>query len=97
MYTKHSNNTHAYKHRDGKLSGEAADAIKAQLVASMGQQNMLIYLIEGVREISLGVASGLAFVWTGNLAAPFAGSVLMQVRGLVRGMFHGAGGARLRP
>ncbi|KIY92756.1 hypothetical protein MNEG_15206 [Monoraphidium neglectum] len=44
----------------------------------MERQNLVVYAVEGAREVSLGVASGLAFVWTGNLAAPYAGAFLMQ-------------------
>ncbi|GBF89787.1 hypothetical protein Rsub_02957 [Raphidocelis subcapitata] len=58
---------------------EKAEAIKAQLIASMGWQNQIIYAVEGVREVALGVASGLSFVWTGNLAAPYAGALIMQL------------------
>jgi RNA polymerase sigma factor (sigma-70 family) len=58
----------------------------------MGWQNQIIYLVEGVREISLGVASGLAFIWTGNLAAPYAGALTMQVRAARNEGGRGRGG-----
>jgi hypothetical protein len=47
---------------------------------------------QGVREISLGVASGLAYIWTGNLASPYAGALAMQV-GACAAAVHAAGGA----
>lgn len=66
--------------RDGDASSPAAQALKAQLVSSLGAQNVLLYAVEGLREVTLSVMAGLAFVTTGNLAAPLAGSVAVQVR-----------------
>lgn len=64
--------------RDGTPS-EKADALKAQLVASIGSQNLVMYGVEGVREVTAAVMAGVAFVATGNLAAPLAGSMAAQV------------------
>lgn len=66
--------------RDGTPS-EKADALKAQLVASIGSQNIVMYGVEGVREVTAAIMAGFAFVATGNLAAPLAGSMAAQVRG----------------
>jgi hypothetical protein len=54
------------------------EAIKAQLVESMGMQNALVWLFEGSREVASIVASGTAFFLTGNLAASWAGGLLSQ-------------------
>ncbi|KAF8062008.1 hypothetical protein HT031_004268 [Scenedesmus sp. PABB004] len=63
--------------KDGSAS-EASEALKAQLVASLGSQNVVMYGLEGLREVSASVMAGAAFVSTGNLAAPLAGSLLVQ-------------------
>jgi hypothetical protein len=65
--------------RDGSPS-EKADALKAQLVASIGSQNIVMYGVEGVREVTAAIMAGVSFVATGNLAAPLAGSMAAQVR-----------------
>jgi hypothetical protein len=64
--------------RDGSPS-EKADVLKAQLVASMSSQNIVMYGVEGVREVTAAIMAGVSFVATGNLAAPLAGSLAAQV------------------
>jgi hypothetical protein len=54
----------------------------------MASQNVVLYAVEGLREVTASVMAGLAFVSTGNLAAPLAGSVVVQVRA---GALAGAG------
>jgi hypothetical protein len=51
-------------------------------VASIGSQNIVMYGVEGVREVTAAIMAGFAFVATGNLAAPLAGSMAAQVRGM---------------
>lgn len=70
--------------RDGEAS-EASEALKAQLVASLGSQNLVMYGVEGVREVTASVMAGVAYVATGNLAAPLAGSIVVQVGRLTPG------------
>eukprot|EP00775_Hariotina_reticulata_P002596 gene2596-2898_t len=66
--------------KDGKLAkSEQAELLKAQLVVSLGRQNLLMYGVEGLREVTASVMAGLAFVATSNLAAPLAGSIAVQV------------------
>jgi hypothetical protein len=67
--------------RNGQLAkNEQAEQLKAQLVVSLGRQNLLMYGVEGLREVTASVMAGLAFVATSNLAAPLAGSIAVQVR-----------------
>jgi hypothetical protein len=67
-------------------SSAAASAalLKSRLVESLGSQNILLYGVEGLREVTASVMAGVAFVATGNLAAPLAGSVVVQVRRSMR-------------
>eukprot|EP00879_Flechtneria_rotunda_P006254 GHRR01006573.1.p1 GENE.GHRR01006573.1~~GHRR01006573.1.p1 ORF type:complete len:720 (+),score=349.27 GHRR01006573.1:621-2780(+) len=63
--------------KDG-VPSEAAQALKTQLVASLRSQNLVMYGVEGVREVTASVMAGTAFVTTSNLAAPLAGSLVVQ-------------------
>lgn len=65
--------------RDGDPSSPAAQVLKSQLVSSLGAQNVVLYGVEGLREVTASVMAGLAFLATNNLAAPLAGSVVVQV------------------
>lgn len=60
-------------------------------MASLGNQNLLMYGVEGLREVTASVMAGAAFVITGNLAAPLAGSVAVQVGGWCRVVGQGGG------
>lgn len=65
--------------RDGNASSPAAQALKSQLVSNLGTQNVTLYAVEGLREVTASIMAGLAFVTTHNLAASLAGSVAVQV------------------
>lgn len=80
-------------HRDGNADSPAAQALKSQLVSNLGAQNVSMYAVEGLREVTASVMAGIAYVTTHNLAAPMAGSVVVQVGGWV--LFCGGGGAVL--
>jgi hypothetical protein len=69
-------------YRDGNADTPAAQALKSQLVSNLGAQNVSLYAVEGLREVTASIMAGLAFVSTHNLAAPMAGSVVVQVGGL---------------
>lgn len=71
---------HCLLFRDGEAS-KTSEALKSKLVASMGSQTVVMYGVEGVREVTASVMAGVAFLATGNLAAPLAGSVIVQVGG----------------
>jgi hypothetical protein len=48
-------------------------------VSNLGTQNVTLYAVEGLREVTASIMAGLAFVTTHNLAASLAGSVAVQV------------------
>ncbi|GLC37128.1 hypothetical protein PLESTB_000983200 [Pleodorina starrii] len=52
---------------------------QASLVASIGVQGALVWLMEGGREVYQVAAAGSSFLLTGNLAAPLAGSMAVQL------------------
>ncbi|EFJ51587.1 hypothetical protein VOLCADRAFT_87755 [Volvox carteri f. nagariensis] len=54
-------------------------AAQASLVASIGVQGALVWMMEGGREVYQVAASGASFLLTGNLAAPLAGSLAAQL------------------
>lgn len=65
--------------RSGNADSAAAQALKSQLVSNLGTQNVTLYAVEGLREVTASIMAGLAFVSTHNLAAPLAGSITVQV------------------
>lgn len=79
-------------HREGNADSPAAQALKSQLVSNLGAQNVSLYAVEGLREVTASVMAGIAYVTTHNLAAPMAGSVVVQVGGCC---FWAEGGAVL--
>lgn len=64
--------------REGNADSPAAQALKSQLVSNLGAQNVSLYAVEGLREVTASVMAGIAYVTTHNLAAPMAGSVVVQ-------------------
>jgi hypothetical protein len=70
---------HGIMCRSGNADSAAAQALKSQLVSNLGSQNVTLYAVEGLREVTASIMAGLAFVSTHNLAAPLAGSITVQV------------------
>jgi hypothetical protein len=58
-----------------------APEVKRRLAASIGTWNSGVAVLDGVREVLLTLSAGAAWISTGNLAAPYVGSLLTQVRG----------------
>ncbi|GIL67443.1 hypothetical protein Vafri_20829 [Volvox africanus] len=54
-------------------------AAQTQVATFIGMQGALLWLLEGGRDLSQMAAAGSSFLLTGNLAAPLAGSVAVQV------------------
>ncbi|KAG1677476.1 hypothetical protein FOA52_001932 [Chlamydomonas sp. UWO 241] len=62
-----------------KLPPDLVSEVAMQLSGSLGSLNATVWALEGAREVLQVAASGTAFILTSNLAAPYAGSVVVQV------------------